>query len=78
MHGASPGRDEKYSRKSLVAHYLPSHLGQLYASRPWVDMKYRDYAGVRFYRSEPEYSLLNHLVYDLKAKLRGRDRSKAL
>ena len=68
VHGSLPTRDEKYSRKSLGAHYIPSHLG--------FGTHYKIYGGVRCYRNQPEYSLLNHVVYDLKARL--RDRSKAL
>jgi hypothetical protein len=30
-------------------------------------MRYKEYAGVRFYRNQPEYSLLNHAVYAVKA-----------
>jgi len=67
VHGSLPTRDERYSRKSLTAHYVPSHLG--------FDGNYKEYQGVRFYRNRPEYSLLNHVVYALKARLRERDRS---
>jgi phytanoyl-CoA hydroxylase len=62
VHGSLPTRDERYSRKSLTAHYLPSHQG--------FDKHYKEYEGVRFYRNQPEYSLLNHVVYALKARLR--------
>lgn len=93
VHGSLPTRDERYSRKSLTAHYIPSHLGfgNLFAARRWVDLRYKEYAGVRFYRNQPEYSLLNHLVYAVKAgvynypvlrellrKLRDWNRSKPL
>ena len=69
VHGSLPTRDERYSRKSLTAHYIPSHLGfgNIFAVRRWVDMRYKEYAGVRFYRNQPEYSPLNHLVYAVKA-----------
>jgi phytanoyl-CoA hydroxylase len=69
VHGSLPTRDERYSRKSLTAHYIPSHLGfgNIFATRRWVDMRYKEYAGVRFYRNQPEYSLLNHVVYAVKA-----------
>ncbi len=69
MHGSLPARDERYSRKSLTAHYIPSHLGfgNIFAARRWVDMRYEEYAGVRRYRNQPEYSPLNHLVYAVKA-----------
>ena len=69
VHGSLPTRDERYSRKSLTAHYIPSHLGfgNIFATRRWVDMRYKEYAGVRFYRNQPEYSPLNHLVYAVKA-----------
>ena len=70
VHGALPARNEKYSRKSLIAHYIPSHLG--------FGTHYKEYAGVRCYRNQPQYSLLNHVVYALKARLGGRDRSKAV
>jgi phytanoyl-CoA hydroxylase len=69
VHGSLPTQNEKYSRKSLTAHYIPSDLGfgNIFASRPWVDLRYKEYAGVRFYRNQPEYSLLNHLIYAVKA-----------
>jgi phytanoyl-CoA hydroxylase len=71
VHGSLPTRDERYSRKSLTAHYIPSHLGfgNIFAARRWVDMRYKEYAGVRFYRNQPEYSPLNHLVYAVKASV---------
>ena len=71
VHGSLPTRDERYSRKSLTAHYIPSHLGfgNIFAARRWVDMRYKEYAGVRFYRNQPEYSLLNHMVYGVKARV---------
>lgn len=71
VHGSLPARDERYSRKSLTAHYIPSHLGfgNIFARRRWVDMRYKEYAGVRFYRNQPEYSLLNHVVSAVKASV---------
>ncbi|HJY77949.1 MAG TPA: phytanoyl-CoA dioxygenase family protein [Burkholderiales bacterium] len=63
VHGSLPTQDESCSRKSLTAHYIPSHLG--------FDKHYKEYEGVRFYRNRPEYSLFNHLVYAMKAAARG-------
>jgi phytanoyl-CoA hydroxylase len=73
VHGSLPARDERCSRKSLTAHYLPSHLGfNFLAARRWGDPRYKEYAGVRFYRNQPEYSLLNHLVYSVRSAGRRR------
>jgi len=67
VHGSLPRRDERYSRKSLTAHYIPSHLG--------FDKHYKEYEGVRFYRNHSEYSLFNHLVHAVKARVRNRSES---
>jgi len=67
VHGSLPRRDERYSRKSLTAHYIPSHLG--------FDKHYKEYEGVRFYRNQREYSLFNHLVHAVKARVRNRSES---
>ena len=67
VHGSLPRRDERYSRKSLTAHYIPSHLG--------FDRRYKEYGGMRFYRNQPEYSLFNHLVHAVKAGVFNRSKS---
>jgi phytanoyl-CoA hydroxylase len=67
VHGSLPTQDENYSRKSLTAHYLPADLGfgNIFASRP--NIRYQEYAGVKYYRNQPDYSLANHLVFSIKA-----------
>jgi len=61
VHGSLPTQDETYSRKSLTAHYLPSHLefGNLFATRR--NLNYKTFAGVQCYRNQPDYSVTNHL-----------------
>ncbi len=77
IHGSYATIDERRSRKSLTAHYLPSNLvfGNLFTSKPWVE--YRDWQGHHFFANQPEYSRKAELVsrakqavYDSPALLR--------
>jgi len=49
IHGALETRDAKYSRKSLTAHYMPSHMGygNIFAKIP-KKINYGDHVGMRF------------------------------
>lgn len=66
IHGALPTVDKRFSRKSLTAHYIPSEykFGNLFTLKDYV--KYKSYKGVNFYRNQPDYSLLNKLVFGFK------------
>ena len=69
IHGSLPTQDERYSRKSLTAHYLPSHLafGNLFTVKTRV--RYRVHDGIKFYRNQPDYSVLNGLRFRFKARV---------
>jgi phytanoyl-CoA hydroxylase len=62
IHGSHETRDGRHSRKSLTAHYLPSHLsfGNLFAEKPWV--QYSDWNGHKYFANQPEYSVAADLV----------------
>lgn len=62
IHGSLATRDGRFSRKSLTAHYLPSHLtfGNLFAQKPWVQL--HDWNGHSYFANQPEYSLGADLV----------------
>jgi phytanoyl-CoA hydroxylase len=62
VHGSLETTDERYSRKSLTAHYLPSDLtfGNLFTEKPWV--QYKEWDGQRYFANQPEYSLKADLV----------------
>lgn len=74
IHGALPKVDARFSRKSLTAHYLPSEykFGNLFTTKDYV--KYKTYKGVKFYKNQPDYSLLNKLKSDLKVAVYNRPR----
>lgn len=78
IHGALPTKDASYSRKSLTAHYLPSHMafGNLFVTKEYI--AYKTYNGMQFYRNQPDYSLRNKIkfaakntVYDSPLLMRG-------
>lgn len=66
IHGALPTVDKSFSRKSLTAHYIPSEykFGNLFATKDYI--KYKTYKGVKFYRNQPDYSLLNKFKFSVK------------
>jgi phytanoyl-CoA hydroxylase len=68
VHGSLPTRDERYSRKSLTAHYLPSgfQFGNLFSTKQ--DIAYKSHQGVRFYRNQPDFSRWNRLKYAIKTR----------
>ena len=66
VHGSLPTQDDRYSRKSLVAHYLPSHMtyGNLFITKDFI--RYQEYKGHKYFADQPEYSVMN----DLKSKVK--------
>jgi phytanoyl-CoA hydroxylase len=69
IHGSLPNRNPSFSRKSLTAHYLPSQFafGNLFIKKDWI--RYREYAGMKYYRNQPDYSLFNRIKYGMKTTL---------
>jgi phytanoyl-CoA hydroxylase len=69
VHGSLPTKDASFSRRSLTAHYLPSQFpyGNLFTKKDWI--RYREYAGMKYYRNQPDYSLFNNLKYGIKASI---------
>lgn len=57
IHGSAKTLDERYSRKSLTAHYLPSEMtfGNMFKSKPWVE--YKQWEGQQYFANQPEYSM---------------------
>ena len=72
IHGALPTRDNKFSRKSLTAHYLPSHLsfGNLFTTKHWVT--YRQHNEHFYFANQPEYSLKAMLMSKVKQAVYDR------
>ncbi len=66
IHGSLPTADTSFSRKSLTAHYLPSEykFGNLFTTKDYI--KYRTYNGMKFYRNQPDYSLVNKFKSNIK------------
>jgi phytanoyl-CoA hydroxylase len=62
IHGSYPTQDERFSRKSLTAHFLPAHLvfGNLFASKEWIN--YKEWRGNRYFANQPEYSVKADIV----------------
>jgi phytanoyl-CoA hydroxylase len=69
IHGALQTRDPSFSRKSLTAHYMPSHMkfGNLFVTKD--TLKYKTYNGMNFYRNQPDYSTVNTLKFKVKKSL---------
>jgi phytanoyl-CoA hydroxylase len=58
IHGSLPTRDERFSRKSVTAHYIPE-------GAPYGDIlskngvtKVKEYRGSTYYKNQPDYSRL--------------------
>ena len=66
IHGSLPTIDQRFSRKSLTAHYLPSEYqyGNLFTTKSFV--KYKTFDGMKYYRNKPDYSFLNQLKFAIK------------
>jgi phytanoyl-CoA hydroxylase len=66
IHGALPTKNAMYSRKSLTAQFLPSHLhfGNLFTTKDWITYQY--YYGHRYFANQPEYSVNAMLASKVK------------
>ncbi|MES2663314.1 MAG: phytanoyl-CoA dioxygenase family protein [Pseudomonadota bacterium] len=66
VHGAFPTRNKLISRKSLTAHYMPSHMtfGNLFTSKPWI--QYENHNGHKYFANQPEHSLKAEWISRLK------------
>jgi phytanoyl-CoA hydroxylase len=69
IHGSLPTRDPSFSRKSLTAHYMPSHMkfGNLFVTKDPVP--YKEYNGMKFFRNQPDYSMVNKLKFKVKTSM---------
>jgi phytanoyl-CoA hydroxylase len=69
VHGSLPTRDERFSRKSLTAHYMPSEFafGNLFIKKEWI--RYKEHNGMKYYRNQPDYTLFNKVKYGIKASV---------
>lgn len=69
IHGALPNINPRYSRKSLTGHYLPSEyaFGNLFVQKDYI--QYQDFNGIKYYRNQPDYSLLNKLKFKVKTSV---------
>jgi phytanoyl-CoA hydroxylase len=69
IHGALPTIDPHFSRKSLTAHYLPSEyaFGNLFVQKDYI--KYQEFDGVKYYRNQPDYSLMNKFKFKVKQSI---------
>lgn len=68
IHGALPTQDPQYSRKSLVGHYMPSHMtyGSLFGAKPWV--QYQSHQNKhQYYIHKAPYSLRADLLTRFRA-----------
>lgn len=62
IHGSHATVDERFSRKSLTAHYLPSEstFGNLFATKEWIN--YKTWRGNNYFANQPEYSVKADIV----------------
>ncbi len=69
MHGSTATINEKYSRKSLTGHFLPSHMafGNLFTQKDFV--QYQSYNQYKHYSNQPEYSMMNNIKVKIKQKI---------
>jgi phytanoyl-CoA hydroxylase len=69
IHGSLPTKDLRYSRKSMIGHYMPSELtfGNLFTTKSWV--KYETYEGHQYFANQPEYSLRAEVISKVKTAL---------
>ncbi len=68
IHGALPTQDPQFSRKSLVGHYMPSHMtyGSIFGAKPWV--RYQTHQDKhQYYIHKPPYSLKADLLTRFRA-----------
>ena len=69
IHGSLETRDQKYSRKSLTGHFMPSDMtyGNLFTAKPWV--RYEKYGEHNYFANQPEYSVKAELISKVKVAL---------
>jgi phytanoyl-CoA hydroxylase len=67
VHGALATSDRQFSRKSLTAHYIPSEyqFGNLFTTKDYIS--YKVYNRIKYYRNQPDYSLVNQVKFSIKA-----------
>jgi len=70
IHGSLPTIDPAFSRKSITAHYIPSHyqFGNLFKQKA---LAYKELNNTLCYSAHPEYSILNQLRFKTDRFLRG-------
>jgi phytanoyl-CoA hydroxylase len=66
IHGSLATKDERHSRKSLTAHFMPSTMtfGNLFTAKPWIE--YQRHGEHLYFANQPEHSLKAELVSKLK------------
>jgi phytanoyl-CoA hydroxylase len=69
IHGSLPTQDEKFSRRSLTAHYMPSEytFGNIFITKEWI--RYKEHNGMKYYRNQPDYTLFNKVKYRIKTSV---------
>lgn len=69
IHGALPTMDSSFSRKSLTAHYMPSQFkfGNIFGVNDSIT--YKVYNGMKFYRTQQDYTFMVKLKSDIKTTL---------
>jgi phytanoyl-CoA hydroxylase len=58
IHGSLATQDPRFSRKSLTAHYMPSEFKFGNIFRTNENIVYKTYNGMKFYRTQPDYTPL--------------------
>ena len=66
IHGALETQDQRFSRKSLTAHFMPSTMtfGNLFTAKPWI--QYEQVGPHRYFANQPEHSLKAEMVSKFK------------
>jgi phytanoyl-CoA hydroxylase len=69
IHGSLETKDRRFSRKSLTAHFMPSHMtfGNLFTAKPWVN--YEQAGPHKYFANQPEYSMKAAAVSGIKQAL---------
>lgn len=68
IHGSLETQDQRFSRKSLTAHYLPDGLefGNLFTVKR--NIEYKSHGPLSYYRNQPDYSLWNRFKFSVKVR----------
>ncbi len=66
IHGSLETKNEKYSRKSLTAHYIPEEMsfGNMFVEKEYI--KYNEYKNVKYYKNQADFSLVSNLMSKIK------------